>query len=181
MRSDRMTRRGGYTLIEVLIVITVLGIAGLAMVPALGSTGVLRVQGAVRTLVADITFAQADALAYQTGRAVSFNTDENTYTLVEVIGSTVDPETNALYDSSGPDQQYVVSFNDPRWGNTTIANPSFNGGSDLIFDELGAPVAAAGTNGLSTGGSVDIVSPDATFRVNVGAFTGRVTVQRLAP
>ncbi|MFN9974149.1 MAG: Tfp pilus assembly protein FimT/FimU, partial [Phycisphaerae bacterium] len=56
-------RRRGYTLVEVLIVVTVLGIAGAVAAPAFSQTGVLRVQAALRSIVADISEAQSDALA----------------------------------------------------------------------------------------------------------------------
>ena len=60
-----MTARRAFTLIELLIVVVLLGIAGMLVVPAMGSVGVLRIQAAVRTLVSDLTFAQGDAIAQQ--------------------------------------------------------------------------------------------------------------------
>lgn len=172
--------QGGYTLIEILVVITVLGIAGLVVLPALGQTDILRVQGAVRAIVADITFAQADALAYQEERAVVFDEAENLYTLVEVPDSVVDAESNAIYNPQGPDQRYVIDFDLPKWGGMQIVAPDFDGEPVLIFDELGGPISAPGSDEPGTGGTVDIIGSGTRLRVTVEPFTGHVTVIEVA-
>jgi len=163
----------------VLVLVTILGIAAALVVPSMGQTHVLRVQAAVRSVVADITFAQSDALAYQRGRAVMFDQDTNSYTLVEVTGSSLDPVNDALYDPTGPMQRYIVSLDDPRFGGARIENASFDGDSNLIFDEMGGPVSAPGSDTLSAGGLVEIVGPDTRWRINIAAFSGRVTVEQV--
>ncbi|MBL4591394.1 MAG: prepilin-type N-terminal cleavage/methylation domain-containing protein [Phycisphaerales bacterium] len=174
-----LSRRNGYTLVEMLVLITIMGIAGAMVIPAMGQTGVLRIQAAVRSVVADITFAQMDALAYQESRAVVFDVDVNSYTLVQVIDGVVDIDANALYNSKGLNERYTVDFNQERYGGSTLQNVNLNGGSMIIFDELGGPVASAGSSELSDGGSVEITGQFSTFRINIAAFTGRVTVTRL--
>ncbi len=86
------TGNRAYTLVEVLVVVTVLGIAGAMVVPAFSQTGTLRVQGAVRMLVADLTMAQSDAIAFQKGRAVVLapSATDSAYTIAEVNGSNID-------------------------------------------------------------------------------------------
>ena len=170
----------GYTLIEILVVVTILGIAGMLVLPALGQTDILRVQGAVRTIVADITFAQSDALAYQEQRAVVFDTAENLYILVEVIDATIDAENNAIYDPRGPDQRYVVDFDNPKWGGMQLTAPDFGGQQVLIFDELGGPIIAPGSDEPGTGGTVDIIGSHSRIRIFVAPFTGHVTVAEVA-
>jgi prepilin-type N-terminal cleavage/methylation domain-containing protein len=171
--------RTGYTLIEVLVVVTILGIAAAVVTPNLSQAGVFRIQAAVRTLVSDISFAQMDALGYQEQRAIVFDIDANEYTLVEVQESTVDPENNAIYDINRPDQRYVVSFNREVFGGTTIESAEFDGDNVLIFDEIGGPVATAGSSTLSDGGSIVLAGPLSRYRVDVAAFTGRITVTQL--
>ena len=169
----------GYTLIEVLVVVTILGIAAAVVTPNLSQAGVFRIQAAVRTLVSDISFAQMDALGYQEQRALVFDVDENLYTLVEVQDSTVDVENNAIYDINRPDQRYVVSFDREEFGGTFIESVEFDGDNVLIFDEIGGPVATAGSSTLSDGGSVVLAGPLSRFRIDVAAFTGRITVTQL--
>lgn len=179
MRSVRSVRHG-YTLVEILVVVTILGIAGLVALPALGQTHVLRVQGAIRSVVADITFAQADALAYQEERAIVFVPAENHYILVEVVGGVIDAENNAIYSPQGPDQRYVVDFDDPRWSGIQLAEPNFGDEPVLIFDEMGGPIASPGSDEPGSGGTVDMIGTDSRFRVSVQAFTGHVTVMEVA-
>ena len=171
--------RHGYTLIEVLVVVTILGIAAAVVTPNLSQAGVFRIQAAVRTLVSDISFAQMDALGYQEQRAIVFDIDANEYILVEVQDSTVDPENNAIYDINRPDQRYVVSLDREEFGGTTIESAEFDGDNVLIFDEIGGPVATAGSSTLSDGGSVVLAGPLSRYRIDVAAFTGRITVTQL--
>ncbi len=179
MQTKRYSQARGYTLVEMLVLVVIMGIAGAMVIPSMGQTGVLRIQAAVRSIVADITFAQMDALAYQEPRAIVFDEDSNSYSIVQVIDGVVDADANTLYDSKGPNQRYVVNLNQERFGGSTLQNISLNSGSTIIFDELGGPVAAAGSSVLSDGGSVEITGQFSTFRINIAAFTGRVTVTRL--
>ncbi len=176
--TPRPTRRA-YTLVEMLIVVTILGIAGTMVLPSMQSLGVLRTQAAVRAVVADITYAQMDALGYQEPRAVVFDADANMYTLCEVVGESIDVEADALYDPKGPNERHRLLLDEERFGGAFISEISLNSGTALIFDEQGAPIAAPGSTTLSDGGSITITGPDSRFRIDIAAFTGRVTVVQL--
>ncbi|RMH24016.1 MAG: prepilin-type N-terminal cleavage/methylation domain-containing protein [Planctomycetota bacterium] len=178
-RSAQPVLRSGYTLIEVLVVVVVMGIAGAVVLPSMSGAHVLKVQAAVRSVVADITFAQMDALAYQEPRGIVFDTDANRYTLIQITGGEVDLDADALYDPKGPGQRYIVDLDKADFGGAFISEVDLNGGDTLIFDELGGPVASAGSDEISTSSSVTISSPNGRFRIDIAAFTGRVTVVRL--
>jgi len=167
-----------YTLVEILVVVAFLGVAAALVIPQVSSAHVLRVQAAVRTVVADITLAQSDALAMQEARAVVFDIEQNRYTLVEVVGGIVDPDANAMFDSGGPDQRFVREFNDGEWGGARIIGAAFDDDATLIFDELGSPIAEAGSTTPGLGGSVTVSGSGSVFTINVDAYTGRVTVSR---
>ena len=174
-----------FTLVEMLVVIVIIGIAGAMVIPSMGSTGVLRVQGAVRTIVSDMTFMQSDAVAFQEKRAMMFDAATSSYRLIAVPGDTLDPVNNTLYKDSGPNEQYVVQFqpdDDGPFGDSRITDVNFDGGAtNLIFDALGGPVTSAAGDVASSGGYVEIQGAGQTFRVSVEGFTGRVTVQRTSP
>lgn len=168
----------GFTLLELLCVIVVLGLAGAMIIPAMGETGILRVQGAVRMVVSDITFIQSDAVAFQERRAMVVDVANNSYALVAVPGETVDVENNILYDPTKPDGRYRVNLTDARFGDSRMTAAAFDGDSVLMFDALGGPVVDAGSNAAGAGGTITITGMRQTFRVQVEAFTGRVRVTR---
>ncbi len=175
-RPRRPARRA-YTLMEVLAVVTIMGIAGALVIPAMGETGVIKVQGAVRQIVSDMTFAQADAVALQERRAVVFDLTASSYSLVAVPGTTIDIANNTLFDPTNRTGRFTVNFVDNQYGNARITAADFGAGSTtLIFDALGGPVASAGSNNPGPGGTVRVRGSGNEFVVTVEAFTGRITV-----
>lgn len=170
-RSNLSRAASAYTLVEMLIVVTVLGIAGAMVIPNMQSTAVLRVQGAVRSVVSDITVAQSDSIALQRGRAIVFHMDsgEAYYNVVDVSGGTIDEELNTL-------ERRVLNGDD--FGRTAIVAISFPN-NRLVFDELGGPVTDPGSGVPASDGYIDIRGSDQTFRIHVEGYTGRVRVERL--
>ncbi|MDI9404039.1 MAG: type II secretion system protein [Limnohabitans sp.] len=180
--------RRAYTLIEVLIVVAILGLAAAVLVPSMSGRGDFDTQAAVRALIADITFAQSDALANQEFRRVHFYEDGSGWCLVRVD----EAEFSAPFDPSTADYvhdplqgataggAYAVRFTDGgRYASVRIMGVSIDGGGrDLTFDELGGTVASGGLPG--TGGTLILRSPDAAYRVEISALTGKVRVMRLA-
>lgn len=170
--------RHAFTLIEVLVTVAILAIAAAMVIPAMGSTGVLKVQGAIRQIVSDITFAQADAISMQQGRAVKFNPSGNSYRIVQVIGSTTD-DSNTLYDPSRASGRFVTELNGGDFGGATIASTTL-AGNMLIFDDMGTPVTTAGGNTPSTGGKIVIITADSRHELLIEAYTGRTTIRKIS-
>lgn len=177
----RAVSQHGYTLIEVLVVVTIMGILGALVIPSASSAGSFRVQSAVRTVVSDITFAQSDAMAFQAGRALMFFPDENRYSVVEVTGPTLDETNDILFGSGRDDGRFEVQFDDPRFGGAVLTGATFSGGSNLIFDELGAPVTTPGGTTPSSSGQITIDGPDESYWIAVDGFTGHVTTGKGTP
>jgi prepilin-type N-terminal cleavage/methylation domain-containing protein len=166
----RIARRA-YTLVEVLIVVVILGVAASIAIPSMGDTGVLRVQAGLRAIVADITTAQSEALAYQEGRAVRFYPEEGRWVIIRVQGTTIDESTGRLFEGR---------LNGIDSGDAAINSADFNGSTTLIFDEMGGPVIAAGSNQPAPTGAIVISGSGQRFRIEVQGYTGRVVVTREA-
>ena len=72
LRPHRHHLRRGYTLVEMLVGIGILSIAGMLLIPNLVDRGTFAIQAAARAIVSDIVFAQSDALANQEYRRFQF-------------------------------------------------------------------------------------------------------------
>ena len=173
--------RGGYTLIEILLVVIILGIASSLIIPSMGSAQVLRIQAAMRSIVADMTFAQSDALGYQQRRAVFFDVANNRYSVIEVNGAVLDPINDVLFDATRSTGRMEVNFNDSRFGGARLISANFDGDSALIFDELGGPVQTPTGDTPSVGGTVRIEGNGVTWDIIVEAYTGRITAVKVTP
>jgi len=180
-------KRRGYTLIELILVVTILGIAGALLVPNLSSRGDLDTQAAVRTLVADIAFAQSDALARQGYRRVQFLPDGRGWALVQVEDldelfdeATADYVVDPLNRGSAGNRCIVDLERGGRFSSVRVVSASFDGSTRdfFTFDELGGTVYGSGLPG--TGGTVVLASPEATYEVVLAPLTGKITVRRTA-
>jgi prepilin-type N-terminal cleavage/methylation domain-containing protein len=163
--------RGAYTLVELIIVIALLGIASAIVAPSMSSAGSLRVQAAVRSVVADITFAQSDALARQHRRAIVFDVPGNRYSILEVNGETLNPQFDTIMVRN-------LGLIDAR-GNSRLISAEFDQPNVLIFDELGGPVQGTTSTAPGAGGIIRIEGSGSIFDLTVEAYTGRVTVARV--
>jgi type II secretory pathway pseudopilin PulG len=190
LKAGRRAR--GFTLIEVLLIVALLGIAGVLVIPSMNQAGALRVQAGVRTLVSDISFLQAEAIAFQSRRAIWFGKvgrlnpdtgawefiDGNGYTMAEVTGPELTLSTNALTDPDDPRRPFFRDFSGGEYGGAVIGNAQFNGGELLIFDEIGGTVAELDGPEPGDGGEVTIEGSGSQFVVSVQPYSGRVIVTR---
>ena len=80
-----MKLRSAFTLIEILIVVVILGIAAAVIVPQLGTRDDLRAAAAARTLMADLIYAQNRAVALQKTHYVIFNTSSGKYDVTDAV------------------------------------------------------------------------------------------------
>jgi len=158
----RPSRRSGFTLVEVLIVIVIIGIAAGIVVPHMLEAGTMSSQAAARATIADILFAQNEAIAMQSTRRVVFDVDGNGYRLT-------DGGCTTLTAPSRSGGLYVVDFSkDRRFEGVVLSNADFDDETVLEFDSLGA---------VASGGQVELTAGDTCYRINVAAFTGRVTIE----
>ena len=67
--------RFGFTLIEILITVAILGVAGSLVIPYMSNLPSFETEAATREIVADLSYAQSDSMARQTKRRVLFEAD----------------------------------------------------------------------------------------------------------
>ncbi|MDP7029529.1 MAG: prepilin-type N-terminal cleavage/methylation domain-containing protein [Phycisphaerales bacterium] len=175
-----------YTLIEAIVVMVVLAIAAVLLIPHLSDRGDTELQAAARQLVADISWAQCDAVAGQGYRRLHFFDDGRGWCLYEVTDATFsDPfdENTAAYVEDvwrtrrgGGD--FIVDFSgDERFSSVAISDvTTAEGGRELTFDQLGGTVAAPGLGAGAA--SVTLSDGSDNWQVGIAPVTGRVVVSR---
>jgi len=178
-----------YTLIELIMVMAVLALAAAMLVPQLVGRDSLTVQAAIRMLIADLSFAQTDALANQEFRRVVFYDDGAGYCILRVPtagwvtpADLSDPSVDYVYDPLGHQGQYIVNFfEDDRFEGVEITDADIDGTTladqpEITYDQLGGTVKGAAPG---TGGYVEMSFGDQSYRIDITAFTGKLTVTKL--
>ena len=187
MSSTSTSRPRAYTLIELIMVVALLGIAAAILGPQLINLGRLEASSAVRRLVADITFAQSEALAAQSFTRIHFYDDGRGYCLLNVTESDFDqpfdsdtadyvPDPSGLVRGLG---HYIVDYSrDDRFESVTVSELALDdGGRSLTFDSLGGTVESPGTPAGE--GRIVLTGEEAEYEVTVAPVTGKVSVLRI--
>jgi len=179
LNGSVVDHRRGFTLIEILVTVAILGIASTLVIPYMSNLPSFETEAATREIVADLSYAQSDAMARQTKRRVLFESDGSGYRL---LGDGFVSNQDELYDpiAHNGDQQYIINFTtDERFQNVVIESADFDSGNLFItYDELGGPIDSSG--GPSTGGTIVVKGKDEKFQISVAPFTGRITVTKLS-
>jgi len=181
--------RFGYTLIELLIVIGILGLSSALLVPRMVGREAMAAQSAVRLIISDLNFAQSDALAHQELRRVHFYADGSGYCLTRIT----DTELGTPFDELDTDQdyifdplakaneagRYIVRFEDDQFKGVTIESASIDGagGRDIQYDSLAGTIASGG--GPGTGGTIVVKCADERYQISIAPFTGKITITKL--
>ncbi len=179
----------GYTLLELLLTVALLGTAGSILVPRLVNLEQMEAQAAVRQMIGDITYAQADAVAQQEFRRVYFYENGSGYCVVRVTDSDFESSFDAdsadylddISSSPGSWGRYIRDFSaDSRFSGVQIDGADFdNTQRYMTFDSLGGTVMSGQQPG--TGGEIQVSSDSASYVVEVAPFTGKLTVREVMP
>lgn len=179
--------RSGYTLAEMVIVLVLLGIAAVLLIPHLTDRGDTEIQAAARQLVADISWAQCDAVQSQSYRRLHFYDDGSGWCMINVtdatFGDVFDAATADFSDDPWRSRRgggdFIVDFvADNRFQDVQITDvTTAEGGRDLTFDRLGGTVSAPGLGAGAA--SVQLSDGTDTWQIDVAPVTGRVVVARV--
>lgn len=108
-RTSPGSARVGYTLIEMLIVMTVIGILATMAIPSQVSGSAVSLKAAGRVLASDLRLATDLAVQYATEYQVSFDVGRNEYRLVHT-GTGSPPALYNPYSATGATGSYTVSI-----------------------------------------------------------------------
>jgi MSHA pilin protein MshC len=170
------SRTRGFTLVEILMVVVILGIMSAIIIPQIGSRDDVKAAAAARYVMSDLIYAQNHAIATQTKHYVRFSgstyTIYNSPTLATPIKN---PVTKNTYQTT------ISSAGNQGFDGVTIQSSSFGTQTTIGFDELGSPFAfnpsTQAETSLTTAGTVVIASGSNKLTVSIEPFTGEVSVQ----
>jgi prepilin-type N-terminal cleavage/methylation domain-containing protein len=165
-----------FTLIEILVVVVILGIAAAIVVPAIGSRDDLKATSAARMIMADLIYAQNRAISQQKKHYVRFDPAAETYEVLDAISPAklithpveVSPFLVKLGSAGpGPIRDVLIDVAD------------FDGKTILMFDELGTPYAydaGTSTEAALTNGQIRLVCRQLTLTITVEPFSGELRI-----
>jgi prepilin-type N-terminal cleavage/methylation domain-containing protein len=169
-----------FTLIEILIVVVILGIAAAVVIPQISSRDDLKAAAAARSVMADLVYAQNRAISTQKMVFVEFDATNQRYQLF----SSLSPKVSLTHPLNKTD--YLIAFGTSGTNgleDAKLVGANFDGQKVIGFDEMGSPYsvdAATGTPTAMSTGTVDVKAGNGkTLRVSVEAYTAELTVATL--
>lgn len=167
--------RSAFTLIEILMVVVILGIASAVIVPQIGTRDDLKVSAAARIVMADLIYAQNRSIASQQMYCVKFDAGAESYALVAASS----PATPIEHPITKDDYQVALESTSGL-EDVTIESASFDGQRMIGFDELGTPYAVDADTGtaseLASAGTIVLRSGTYSLTISVEPFTGEITL-----
>ena len=167
-----------FTLVEILVVVIILGIAGAIIVPSIGSRDDLKAAAAARVIMADLIYTQNLAITNQGNRFVAFDTAAQKYSVTDSGAVVVSHPVNHV--------PYVQKFGgtsqadlpDLKLVSTNFVGISGVAQKTIGFDELGTPLtcSTAGVTETLTTGTMTIQAGKYKLKVDIEPYTGQISV-----
>ena len=146
----RPCRPAGFTLIEIMVVLMVMGVVAAMVVPMMLGTGVstTALRSAAREVAAGLRLARSEAVAHRRETVLTLDLSDRSFVVDR------DPRRHAL-----PHELELKLYTAQR---------------DLVSESVGA--VRFFPDGGSTGGRVTLASGDRKFDVDIDWLTGRVVI-----
>ncbi len=156
--------RTGFSIVEMIIVILIVGIlAGLA-IPRFAAFFVMKLEGGRKKVIYDIRYVQQMAVARHTNTRIVFNTGNETYSAEEESpqGSGTWVAVTSPFTRAGLQVNFTGDY---QYNGIDLTSASFSGSSTLQFDWKGIPV---------NGGTVVLTYKGENRTITVESNTGFV-------
>ena len=159
---------GGFTVIEILIVVVIIAIAAMMAIPMMTSADSFQIRSAANMIAADMEYAKTISISRGQSFSVVFDKTTEIYQIEDQSGAIIEHPVKKGFD-------YVVSFlSDSRLNKVDIEDVDFDATREIKFDYLGSPY-----NGNSTpmnSGVISLRAGQMTATINIEPITGFISI-----
>jgi len=166
----RAARRGGFTLIELIAVLVIVGILAAAAVPAIDSVQQNRQVIAARALLHGLTFARQHAVATGMRTWVVVDVSDQTWRILAENPLSPGRAGAIALTDPGLGADLIERLDSGDFADVRILSAAFDGAGEVGFDWLGRPLNATESDLSATG---EIVL-SGIHRLTVEVETGHV-------
>lgn len=151
----------GFTLIEIIIVVTILAIAAMTAIPMMSSSASIQIRAASNMIAADLEYARSMAISRGQYYYVVFDKNNESYSIKDQTSTIIEHPVKKGFN-------YEIDFSsDGRVDKVEIDDANFNSTQTVRFDSLGSP---------DNGGTVILNADGLTINILVEPVTGYISI-----
>ena len=160
---------GGFSLVELIIVVAILVVAAMIAVPMISSAESFQIRSAANMIAADLEYAKQMAIGRGGMYSVVFKQADESYEIIDQSGDVIAHPIKA-------GQSYSVNLKaDSRTDKVDIVNVDFGSTQEIKFDCFGSPYD--GTDKPLNSGDIILEAGDDEMTVSVEPVTGHISFQ----
>ncbi|MFA5293212.1 MAG: prepilin-type N-terminal cleavage/methylation domain-containing protein [Phycisphaerae bacterium] len=159
----------GFTLLEVIIVLMIVGIVAAIAVPMYVSAASVQLRTAADMVASDLEYAKSMAISTGKTHSVVFDTVAESYCIKDSAGQVIAHPVRI-------GTNYVINFaGDNRLNKVDIAITNFAPSNTVKFDNIGAPFDGSGNSMVD--GFVQLRCEGNMMKVKIAPVTGYVSIE----
>lgn len=171
-RDHLKAASGGFTLIEIVIVVVILAIAAMTAIPILTSATSFQIRSAANIIAADLEYAKTIAISKGQSFSVVFDKTTESYRIEDESSAVIAHPVKKGFN-------YIIDFqNDSRLNKVDIENVDFDpgSGSTITFNYLGSPYSGSGISNPLNSGVITLKAGNMAATINIEPVTGFISI-----